>query len=366
MKEQILLNRPFDAHMHWRQPGLLEQVAPYSMNQFAGGLVMPNTNPKILSLPQLLWYRKAVLGFLKEVQSDFFTLFTYYLSAELSEDDLREAWSQKLIHAVKYYPKGGTTASDKGLTGFREVYPLLAVMEELGIPLLIHGETPEIDGMVVDDFQREQVFMETELVDLVHAFPGLRIVLEHITTEAAANFVLAHANVYATITPQHCLLDRRALFNGISFDERTPYFDLNKNGMHPAMMCRPILKHERDLEGIRSALFYQVNHGLKKFGLGTDTAPHTADKKYCECGACGVFSAPIALELYAMAFEQMGILEHLSVFACEVMPAFYGITDQLPSKQVILEPKFQRVENNYHGIVTPFAGVEIPWTACVQ
>jgi dihydroorotase len=214
MKEQILLNRPFDAHMHWRQPGLLEQVAPYSMNQFAGGLVMPNTNPKILSLPQLLWYRKAVLGFLKEVQSDFFTLFTYYLSAELSEDDLREAWSQKLIHAVKYYPKGGTTASDKGLTGFREVYPLLAVMEELGIPLLIHGETPEIDGMVVDDFQREQVFMETELVDLVHAFPGLRIVLEHITTEAAANFVLAHANVYATITPQHCLLDRRALFNG--------------------------------------------------------------------------------------------------------------------------------------------------------
>jgi dihydroorotase len=132
------------------------------------------------------------------------------------------------------------------------------------------------------------------------------------------------------------------------------------------MMCRPILKHERDLEGIRSALFYQVNHGLKKFGLGTDTAPHTADKKYCECGACGVFSAPIALELYAMAFEQMGILEHLSVFACEVMPAFYGITDQLPSKQVILEPKFQRVENNYHGIVTPFAGVEIPWTACVQ
>jgi dihydroorotase len=252
---------------------------------------MPNTNPKILSLPQLLWYRKAVLGFLKEVQSDFFTLFTYYLSAELSEDDLREAWSQKLIHAVKYYPKGGTTASDKGLTGFREVYPLLAVMEELGIPLLIHGETPEIDGMVVDDFQREQVFMETELVDLVHAFPGLRIVLEHITTEAAANFVLAHANVYATITPQHCLLDRRALFNGISFDERTPYFDLNKNGMHPAMMCRPILKHERDLEGIRSALFYQVNHGLKKFGLGTDTAPHTADKKYCECGACGVFTA---------------------------------------------------------------------------
>lgn len=368
--KQITLVNPFDAHMHWRQhPGLLREVAPYSMKQFAGGLLMPNTNPKIMSIEQLKAYRGDVLGWIQHCESDFLPIFTYYLSTELSKADLMEAWAWKLIHGVKYYPKGGTTASDKGLIGFKEVSHLLEIMQREGIPLLIHGETPELDGKVVDDFEREEVFLETEMRQLVAQFPKLRIVLEHITTKAAAEFVFEHEELRATVTPQHCLLDRRGLFNGYTIDGREAKLDLNKNGMHPSLMCRPILKHERELTGIQDMLKLQAKRGLKKIGLGTDTAPHTTDKKYCECGACGVFSAPIALELYAMAFEQMGILDYLPVFACEIMPEFYGIKYKLrtkSSKIITLKPEPLTVLSDYSGIVTPFAGMQLPWTAVVE
>lgn len=365
--EKIVLINPFDAHMHWRQGDMLSQVAHFSMAQFAGGLVMPNTTPKITDLKNLMWYQSEVQrGIWNSPKVEFLSIFTYYLSADLPLDDLEvTADGKRMFHAVKYYPKGGTTGSDAGLKGFKEVAHILEKMQKLGIPLLIHGETPDMDGNVIDDFEREQIFMETELTALVREFPALNIVLEHITTKAAADFVIAHDNMRATITPQHCMFDRRALFNGSTFSEgsRTWKYDLSKNGMYPSMMCRPILKHKDDLDGVRGALIMQAKNGLKKFGLGTDTAPHTSDKKYCECGACGVFSAPIALELYAMAFEHMGILDHLPVFACDVMPEFYGIKDELPKRTIVLEPQDLEVLPHYNKIVTPFAGQKIPWKA---
>lgn len=361
MRKIHLLN-PFDAHMHWRQKsGLLSKVAKYSIQQFAGGLLMPNTDPKITSLANLRQYTKEVMEVISK--KEFFPIFTYYLSSELSLEDIKIAWESKEIRAIKYYPKGGTTGSDKGLSGFSEVTQILELMQDLKIPLLIHGETPQIDGDVVDDFEREQIFLRTELLNLVGEFPGLPIVLEHITTKAAADFVLAHKNVLATITPHHCFFDRRALFNGMTTKKKGFMFDLAKNGMQPDLMNRPILKHKREVLGIQNTLRLQAAHGLKKFGLGTDTAPHIPEKKYCGCGACGVFSAPIALELYAMAFEEMGILHHLQTFACDVMPEFYGITDLLPKKMVIVEEVPQIVAPEYSGIVTPFAGQKIPWSA---
>jgi dihydroorotase len=365
--KQIILNSPFDAHMHWRQKStLLEKVAPYSMAQFSGGLLMPNTDPKIITIENLRWYRGEVQEIIDAHDNNFFPIFTLYLSADLDLNNIRIAWNAGLIHGIKYYPKGGTTASDKGLIGFREVSNILELMQELGIPLLIHGETPVLNGDVVDDYEREMVFIESELVSLVHEFPELRIVLEHITTTSAAQFVLAYNKLRATITPQHCLLDRRGLFNGVSFEGRQAKFDLAKNGINPSVMCRPILKHKDDLQGIQNALKQQAQKGLKKFGLGTDTAPHTYDKKYCECGACGVFSAPIALELYAMAFEEMDILDHLEIFACDVMPEFYGIKNLLPEKTVVLTPTIKHVSLKYANIVAPFAGMDIPWTAIAE
>lgn len=360
--QEIILYNPFDAHMHWRRKnGLLSKVAKYSINQFSGGLLMPNTSPKIITYEELGEYTREVDEEIGDKQ--FFPIFTYYLCKEFRLIDLRIAWKNNQIHAVKYYPEGGTTDSDKGLKGFYEVRDVLEEMQKLGIPLLIHGETPELNGEVVGDFKREKVFMETELVALVKEFPRLRIVLEHITTKAAVDFVMAHTNVIATITPQHCLLDDRALFNGLAFKERTQNYTLKQGGMNPSLMCRPILKDVADVYAIQAALIRQAREGGRKFYLGTDTAPHMSENKYKEGCACGMFTAPIALEMYAIAFEQMGILDHLQVFASDIAAEFYGIKDVLPRKKIILSPEPQLVQSSYDGIVTPFAGMEIPWTA---
>lgn len=361
--DTIELISPFDAHVHFRQKKtLMEKVAPYTMSQFAGALLMPNTDPNILSEREYSWYSGEVAN---QIGSrDFLALLTYYLSPNLSETDFDFAFNDRFYFAgVKYYPKGGTTNSAAGSLGFDKVSHVLHYMQEKRISLLIHGEAPtDQRGIMIDDYYREAVFYETEMENLRKRFPELPLVMEHITTAEAADFVLRHENVRATITPQHLLFDRRALFNGVTTDEQYFYYDPNKNGMNPAQMCRPILKAERHVMALRKALILQSDEGLKKFGLGSDSAAHTTDKKYCECGACGVFSAPIALQMYAMAFEEMGILGHLQAFAGTIMPEFYNIKNSLPCKKVVLEKKPHYVESDYNGIVTPFAGQTLPWT----
>ncbi len=363
--KHLILFKLFDAHMHWRQKvTLLHKVAKYSMNQFSGGLLMPNTNPNIFTFKELEWYVKQVL--IETSDKAFFTLFTYSLSSRLTKDDLDRALEFEgdnfRFGGVKYYPKGGTTNSGGGMTGFDEVAEILKYMQERRIPLLIHGEVSMKDSKMIDDFDREKVFYESEMELLRSRYPELLLVMEHITTQESVEFVMRHKNIRATITPQHLLFDRRALFNGVTTNDGSFYYDPEKNGISPVFMCRPILKETRHVNALRNVLIQQDAQGFKKFGLGTDTAPHTADKKYCECGACGVYSAPIALELYAMAFEEMGILPHFQTFAEVIMPEFYGIKGLIPSKKVELVKKPQLVEIDYDGIVTPFAGQEIPWS----
>lgn len=370
--DSIKIIAPFDAHIHWRiLETLMSYVAPYSILQFAGGLLMPNTgipgtSSNIISKKEIDWYKKQV----KEVTKDnkFFTLLTYFLSPSLNEEDLKYALTHLKddkfgFAGVKYYPKGGTTNSDKGMNGFSEVAHVLEIMQKHQIPLLIHGEVPlDKNNNMIDDFYREEIFYEQEMEVLRHMFPELPLVMEHITTAEAVDFVLRHKNIRATITPQHLLFDRRALFNGVTSTEKSFFYDSSKNGMNPVNMCRPILKKEKYVEALRNALKKQHEEGLSLFGLGTDSAPHTKEKKYCECGACGVFSAPIALELYAMAFEEIGILEHLPKFASEIMPNFYGIKSKLPAREMFLIRRDQTVRENYNDIVTPFYGQTIPWT----
>lgn len=368
----LILTSPFDAHVHWRQQNtIMGLVAPYTINQFAGSLLMPNTDPKILGWKDLRNYSQQVFRQIEKIGEDHFALLTYYLSPNLSKEDFDFANSDNYLHklgmklgGVKYYPKGGTTNSEMGMNGFDEVSHVLKYMQDHQIPLLIHGEAAtDSQGFMIDDFHREEVFYETEMENLRKRFPELPLVMEHITTQQAVEFVLRHDNVRATITPQHLLFDRRALFNGVTTNDQSFYYDSNKNGMNPAQMCRPILKSERHVDALRKALIMQRNEGLRKLGLGTDSAAHTPDKKYCECGACGVFSAPIALQLYAMAFEEMEILDHLQAFAGEIMPEFYNIKDKLPHKQISLGKceMGTEVQDNYHGIVTPFAGQKLSW-----
>lgn len=359
--KQIILTNPFDAHAHFRQKEILQNILPYTMHQFSGALAMPNTTPALTSLYLLQEYIDEVMKIVD--QKSFLPIFTFYLSPDLRIEDLKIAWDLQLFNGIKYYPKGGTTNSDGGSLGFEKVKDILSLMEHEGIPLLIHGETPEIDGDVVDDFEREAVFYENEMSLLVKAFPNLKIVLEHITTKEAVSFAKHHKNVRATITPQHLLFDRRSLFNHSVALDNSCITNTQKNGMMPDFMCRPILKHQKHVTALRDALIWQATNNKKIFGLGTDTAYHDKNKKYCECGACGVFTAPIALELYAMAFEQMGILDHLPVFACEIMPEFYDIKNILPKKTVILTKKTQQVESVYYNGTVPFAGQIIPWSA---
>lgn len=370
------LINPFDAHIHWRvRETLMSQVAPYSMRQFSGGLLMPNTGipgicSNIFTEKELRWYIDQVNQTTKG--QEFLSLMTYFLSPDLKESDLLFVGSDFFqtgnfaFGGVKYYPKGGTTNSDKGMNGFSEVIDVLEMMQKHQIPLLIHGEiTLDNNGIMIDDFRRETIFYEQEMEALRKMFPELPLVMEHITTTDAADFVMRHPDkTRATITPQHLLFDRRALFNGVTADSESFYYDSTKNGIHPIMMCRPIIKSEKQVVGLREYLIQQHESGLKLFGLGTDSAPHDKSKKYCECGACGVYSAPIALELYAMAFDQMGILDHLQTFAGEIMPEFYGILDRLPYKEITLEKGDSvstQVQSDYNGIVTPFANQAIPW-----
>jgi len=362
---RIVLPSPFDAHIHWRDivgfPSMRD-VAGYSMRQFSGGLLMPNTNPNITTLGILNKYRTEVEMVIYERMQSFHPLFVYYLSKDLSVSDLLEAWDKRLIAGVKWYPKGGTTNSSGGVEGYRDVENILTAMQEHGIPLLIHGEIPVFNDEVIDDDLREMMFLKTEMTALCDRFPNLRIVLEHITTMEAVDFVLSHDNVWATITPQHMLFDTRALFNGLKVSpEGKLKYDHSINGMQPHHMCRPIIKKFEHVMAIREVLIRQHKDGFKKFGLGTDSAPHSIEKKHASTCACGIFTAPIALELYAMAFEEMGILDHIKVFACDIMPEFYGIKEQLLNKDIILEREPQLVQPQYSGIITTCAELILPW-----
>jgi dihydroorotase len=305
MTDTITLTRPDDWHLHLRDEAALASVLPYTARQFARAIVMPNLRPPVTTAAQAVAYRERILAALPEdgPGSGFQPLMTLYLTDNTPADEIRRAKEAGVV-ALKLYPAGATTNSDAGVTDIRKTYATLEAMQREGLPLLVHGEVTDAD---VDVFDREAVFVERVMKPLRAAMPELKVVFEHITTKEAAQYVTeADRFTAATLTPQHLLYNRNAIFTG---------------GLRPHYYCLPVLKREEH----RQALLKAVASGSPKFFLGTDSAPHAAQlKENSVCGA-GCFTALSALELYAEAFEAIGALDKLDAFASHHGPAFYGL-----------------------------------------
>ncbi len=299
----ITITRPDDMHLHLRDGAELGSVIGASARCFARAIVMPNLNPPLTTVPQALAYRERILGCVPAA-ARFAPLMTLYLTDTTAPVEIRRARDCGLIFGAKYYPAGATTHSDSGVTDITRIHTVLEAMAEVGLPLLVHGEVTDSD---VDIFDREAVFIDRMLAPLLQRFPSLRVVFEHVTTKEAVEFVrAAPVNVAATITPQHLLYDRNALFDG---------------GFRPHYYCLPVLKAGTH----RRALLEAACSGSPKFFLGTDSAPHERAAKESACGCAGCFSAPVAIELYAQAFAQAGALDRLDDFAGSHGAAFYGL-----------------------------------------
>jgi dihydroorotase len=299
----LTIRRPDDMHLHLRDGAAMRSVLADSVRSFARAIVMPNLRPPITTTALAAAYRSRIRDSLPAA-AVFEPLMTLYLTDNTESAEIGRAKQSGIVHAVKYYPAGATTNSDSGVTDLRRCFRVLEAMERAGMPLLVHGEvtTPE-----VDIFDRERVFLETVLVPLLERFRGLKVVLEHITTREAAQFVTAApAQVAATITAHHLLLNRNALFAG---------------GVRPHHYCLPVLKRESH----REALLAAALSGNPKFFLGTDSAPHARATKECDCGCAGVYTAHAAIELYAEVFAANDALGRLEGFASEHGADFYGL-----------------------------------------
>ncbi len=300
---RLTIQRPDDWHVHLRDADALNAVAHFTAERFGRAIVMPNLAPAITTTALAGAYRERILAALP-AHSRFEPLMTLYLTDETPAEEIDRAKNCGFIHGVKLYPQGTTTHSQSGVTDIKHVYGVLARMEKIGMPLLVHGESAQID---VDVFDRETHFIESVLAPLLERFTALRVVFEHITTAGAVEFVrTARSAVAATITPQHLLHNRNALFSG---------------GIRPHYFCLPILKREGD----RLALLAAATSGNPRYFLGTDSAPHERSTKETVCGCAGMFTAHAAIELYAEAFESAGKLDRLEGFASHFGADFYGL-----------------------------------------
>jgi dihydroorotase len=301
--DQITMRRPDDWHVHLRDGAMLEAVLPFTARQFARAIVMPNLVPPVTTIAGAEAYRARILAALPQ-GAGFTPLMTCYLTDDADGDEIERGFRQKVFTAVKLYPANATTNSASGVTDLAKVKKVLSRMERIGMPLLIHGE---VTDPAVDVFDREAVFIETKLKALMRDFAGLKIVLEHITTKEAADFVTASGpNLAATITAHHLVINRNALFAG---------------GLRPHMYCLPVAKRETHRLALRQAAV----SGNAKFFLGTDSAPHPVPDKERDCGCAGIFSAPAALEIYAQVFDEERALDKLEGFASENGARFYGL-----------------------------------------
>jgi dihydroorotase len=337
----LTIRRPDDWHLHLRDGALLQSVAGFTAERFGRAIVMPNLKPPITTTEQAAAYRQRIQAALP-ANTRFEPLMTLYLTNTTRTEEIDRAQASGFVHGVKLYPAGATTHSDAGVTDIKQVYPVLARMEEIGMRFLVHGESPQAH---VDVFDREVHFIDAVLEPLTRRFPKLKMVFEHITTERAVQFVAsARAGIGATITPQHLLHNRNAIFTG---------------GIRPHYYCLPILKRERD----REALLRAATSGNPKFFLGTDSAPHERATKENACGCAGMFTAHAAIELYAEAFESVGKLEQLQGFASHHGADFYGLarhTDTITlTKQPWVAPSSYEFGS---GTVVPYrAGENIAW-----
>jgi len=301
--ERLTITCPDDWHLHLRDGAAMRAVLPDSARQFARALVMPNLKPPVTTVADTLAYRRRILDALP-AGLEFDPLMTLYLTEGTSPEEIRRVAEEPGVVALKLYPAGATTHSEAGVAALEKIDPVLEAMERHGVPLLVHGEVTDPE---VDIFDREKAFIDRHLSTIAVRFPGLRIVLEHVTTRDGVQFVRdSGPNIAATITAHHLLYNRNALLAG---------------GIRPHFYCLPVLKREAH----RLALVEAATGGNPKFFLGTDSAPHPRNQKESACGCAGCYTAPASLELYAMVFESAGALDKLEAFASFNGPDFYRL-----------------------------------------
>lgn len=339
--QSLTLDQPDDWHLHLRDGDALATTVPHTAAQFARAIVMPNLKPPVTSLQAASEYRDRILN-ARPSGSEFDPLMTLYLTDSLAPNEVEAAFNSGIVQAVKYYPAGATTNSDSGVSHMSAVMPVLERMAKLGMPLLIHGEVTDHE---IDIFDREKVFIETLLEPLCRELPTLRVVLEHITTRHAVDFVnAAPANVAATITVHHLLFNRNHLLAG---------------AVRPHYYCLPILKRSSHQE----ALIAAATSGNPKFFLGTDSAPHARHAKESDCGCAGIYTAASAIELYAEAFEDAGALDKLERFASHYGPDFYGLPRN--TNKITLEKKSWQMPSSFtlaqDELIPLRAGESIAW-----
>ncbi|SHJ68179.1 dihydroorotase [Shimia gijangensis] len=303
MSQSLTISRPDDWHLHLRDGAMLKAVLPETARHFGRAIIMPNLVPPVVTGSDAAAYRDRIMAALPDGMG-FEPLMTLYLTEDTDADDLAAAHASGLIKAVKLYPAGATTNSASGVANFDKVRGVLEKMAEIGLPLCVHGEVTDSD---IDIFDREAVFIDRVLDPIRKATPGLRVVMEHITTKNGVDYVLANAfDLGATITVQHLILDRNDMLVG---------------GMRPHYYCLPILKRAEHREALLSA----ATSGDARFFLGTDSAPHPTHAKEAECCSAGCFTAPNALSILAQTFEKAGALDKLEGFTSHHGPAFYGL-----------------------------------------
>jgi dihydroorotase len=327
--QTLTIRKPDDWHVHLRDGGMLQRVAPYTARQFARAIVMPNLVPPITSVEAAREYRKRIL---EVTQPGFTPLMTCYLTDITDPDEIARGFEEGVWIAAKLYPAGATTNSASGVTDIRNIYPVLERMQQIGMVLCVHGEVTDAD---VDVFDREKVFIARVLLPLVKSFPALKIVLEHITTREAVDFVQYAETVAATITPQHLVINRNAIFAG---------------GLRPHAYCLPVAKREEHRLAVRKA----ATSGWPNVFLGTDSAPHARHAKENACGCAGIFNAPFALETYATVFEEEGALDNFEAFASLNGPRFYGLP---PNEETVTIERAQTpVPEQIEGLIPFHAG----------
>jgi dihydroorotase len=339
--ETITLRRPDDWHVHLRDGEMLAAVLPYTARQFARAIVMPNLVPPVTTVAAARAYRERILAALLS-DAAFVPLMTCYLTDRTEPEEIARGYEEGVFAAVKLYPAHATTNSAHGVTGIDRIMPVLERMAGLDMPLLIHGEVTDPG---VDVFDREAVFIDRVLDPLRRRLPELRIVLEHITTEEAVDYVAAGGpNLAATITAHHLVINRNAIFAG---------------GIRPHLYCLPVAKREKH----RRALRRVATSGNEKFFLGTDSAPHSVATKETGCGCAGIFTAPCALEIYTEVFEEEAALDRLEAFASLNGPKFYKLPPNEARITLRREPWTlpERVGNGENAIVPFRAGETLHW-----
>ena len=339
--DRVTFRKPDDWHLHLRDGAALASVVGDSARRFARAIIMPNLKPAVRTTAQALDYRSRILAALPD-GIGFEPLMTLYLTDDTPPEEISRAKLSGKVFGVKLYPAGATTHSDEGVTRLSRCFHTLEKMQELGLPLLVHGESTD---PAIDVFDREPAFIEEVLGPLVERFPQLRVVLEHITTREAAQYVeVTGPNVAATITAHHLLMNRNALFLG---------------GIRPHHYCLPVLKRETH----REALVDAATSGNPKFFLGTDSAPHARMLKEAACGCAGIYTAHAAIELYAAAFEEAGALDRLEAFASRHGPAFYGLPVNEDKITLVREEWTVPDELEFgEGRLVPLrAGETVPW-----